>query len=68
MKACWLSNACFDLWRTGSLAPAREYGQGKETWLQSKAKTILPYTTRNIHFYDENFNNESKTVIEYRFL
>ena len=25
-------------------------------------------TTRNIHFYDENLNDESKTVIEDRFL
>ena len=25
-------------------------------------------TTRNIHFYDENINDESKTVIEERFL
>ena len=25
-------------------------------------------TTRNIHFYDENVNDESKTVIEERFL
>ena len=25
-------------------------------------------TTRNIHFYDENLNDESKTVIEHRFL
>ena len=26
------------------------------------------YTTRNIHFYDENLNYESKTIIEDRFL
>ena len=26
------------------------------------------YTTRNIHFYDENANDESKIVIEDRFL
>ena len=26
------------------------------------------HTTRNIHFYDENFIDESKTVIEDRFL
>ena len=25
-------------------------------------------TTRNIHFYDKNLNDESKTVIEERFL
>jgi hypothetical protein len=25
-------------------------------------------TTRDIHFYEENFNDESKTVIEERFL
>ena len=25
-------------------------------------------TTRNIHFYDENLNDESKTIIEERFL
>ena len=25
-------------------------------------------TTRNIHFYDENVNDESKTIIEERFL
>ena len=25
-------------------------------------------TTRNIHFYDENLNDESETIIEERFL
>ena len=28
----------------------------------------LANTTRNIHFYDENLNDDSKTVIEDRFL
>jgi len=27
-----------------------------------------PFTTRNIHFYDENLHDESETVIKNRFL
>ena len=43
--------------------------------LATKAARPLPaseaqpgHTTRNIHFYDENLNDDSETVIEDRFL
>ena len=35
---------------------------------QSVAHGLNGVTTRNIQFYDENFNDDSKSVIEDRFL
>ena len=36
--------------------------------LPSSMLVMLIITTRNIHFYDENLNDESETVIEDRYL
>ena len=41
---------------------------GSAELCQSMARGLNGVTTRNIHFYDENFNDDSETVIEDRFL
>jgi hypothetical protein len=44
-------------------------GSGQSPYVQlQRWSSVCSSTTRNIHFYDENLNNESKTVIEGRFL
>ena len=38
------------------------------TWPRILGASAGKHTTTNIHFYDENLNDESKIVIEDRFL